>query len=77
MSFQGFLTISALGELGSTPRRFEAVLFALLHSRVAGQETGGLEDGAVALIDLQQGAGDAVADGAGLAGHAAAARIAI
>ena len=62
----------ALAELGSAAGGFEAVLLALFHSRVAGQETGGLEGGAEALVHGQQGAGDAVADGAGLAGHAAA-----
>ena len=43
-----------------------------LHTRIAGQETGLLQDGTVVLAGQQQGAGDAVTQGAGLAGHAAA-----
>ena len=63
----------SLGELGRSAGRFEAVFFTLLHARVAGEETGGLlRWRAVRLVDQQEGAGDAVTDGAGLAGDAAA-----
>ena len=62
----------SLGELRSATGCFQTVLLSLLHSGVAGQETGGLQSGAILGVHLQQGAGDAVADGAGLAGHAAA-----
>ena len=62
----------ALAELRSTTCCLQTVLLTLLHTRIAGQETSGLQGGAVLLVDLQQSAGDAVADGAGLAGHAAA-----
>ena len=61
-----------LGELGCATSGFETVLLALLHTRIAGQETGLLQDGAVVLAGQQQGAGDTVPQGAGLAGHAAA-----
>ena len=63
---------SALAELRSAAGGFETVLLALFHSRVTGQETGGLECGTIALIENDEGTGDAVADGAGLTGHAAA-----
>jgi hypothetical protein len=63
---------SALAELRSATGCFETVLLTLFHSRVTGQETGGLECGTIALIEDDEGTGDAVADGAGLAGHAAA-----
>ena len=63
---------SALGELGSSTGCFEAVFLSLLHSGVAGQEPGGLQSGAILGVHLQQGAADAVADGAGLAGDPAA-----
>ena len=46
----------ALGELGSAAGSLEAVLFAFLHSGGAGQETGLLQEGAVFLVGLQQGA---------------------
>ena len=49
-----------------------AGLLAFLHARIAGEETGLLEDGAEVLVGLDEGAGDAVAQGAGLAGGAAA-----
>ena len=62
----------SLAELRCTTGCFETVLLTLFHSRVAGQQTGGLEGGAVVLVDDEQRAGDAVADGAGLAGDAAA-----
>ena len=63
---------SALAELRRTTCSLEAVLLTLFHSRVTGQKTGGLECGTIALIEDDEGTGDAVADGAGLAGHAAA-----
>ena len=72
LKFQGFFEISALRELGSAAGGFQAVLLTLLHTRLAGEEAGGLEGGAELGVDLQQSAGHAVADGAGLAGHAAA-----
>jgi len=51
----------------------ETVLLALLHSRVAAEEAGLPERKTVALrIDLEEGAGDTMTDGAGLARHAAA-----
>ena len=62
----------ALAELGSATGSLEAVLLTLLHTRIAGQETGGLEGGTVLGVDLQQSAGNAVTDSAGLAGHTAA-----
>ena len=62
----GFLGIlksrSALAELRSATSCFETVLLAFLHSRVAGQETGGLQSGAVLGVQAQQRAGDAVTD---------------
>ena len=64
--------VLAFGELGGAAGGFEAVFFAFFHSGVAGEEAGGFEGGAVILADEEQGAGDAVADGAGLTGDAAA-----
>ena len=49
---------SALAELRCATSGFEAVLLALLHTRIAGQETGLLQDGTVVLAGQQQGAGD-------------------
>ena len=49
-----------------------AAFIALLHTRIAGEETSLLQDGAVVLAGQQQGAGDAVAQSAGLAADAAA-----
>ena len=72
----GFLSCfelkSALAELRRATSGFEAVLLALLHSGVAGQQTGLLQNGTHLIAVLQQGAGDAVTDSAGLAGNAAA-----
>ena len=78
MNFQGYIEYcwvsnSALAELRRAAGGFEAVLFALLHAGIAGEVTGSLELSAVVLIQLEQGAGNAVTDGAGLAGDAAAA----
>ena len=61
-----------LGELGGAAGGLQTVFLALLHSGVAGQQASGLQDGAVLLVDQEQSAGNAVADGAGLAGDAAA-----
>lgn len=63
----------SFAELGCASCGFETVLLAFLHSGVTGEEAGGLQGGAIALIHAQQGAGDAVTDGAGLSGDAAAA----
>ena len=62
----------SLGELGSPAGGLETVLLALLHSGVAGEEAGLLQDGAVVLAGQQQGAGDAVAQSARLTADAAA-----
>ena len=62
----------SLGELGGAAGGLETVLLALLHSGVAGKEAGGLESGTISLVDLEEGAGYAVTDGAGLAGDPAA-----
>ena len=62
----------SLAELGRAAGGFEAVLLTLLHTRIAGEEAGALEGGAVLLVHLEEGPGHAVADGAGLAGDAAA-----
>ena len=64
-----FLT---LAELRRTTGGFEAVLLALLHARIAREETGLLEDGAIVGAREQERAGDAVTQSAGLTGHAAA-----
>src|SRR5256885_15387701 len=51
----------------------ETVLLALLHPRVAGEETGLSERHAVRrCVELEQGTCDAMADRAGLARHATA-----
>ena len=63
--------MSSLRELRCSTGRFEAVFLTLLHTRIPGKEPGLLEDGTVILTDQQQSAGDAVTDGAGLAGYAA------
>ena len=62
----------SLGELRRAAGSLQAVLLSFLHSGVAGQEAGGLQLSTVLGVDLQQGAGNAVTDGAGLTGHAAA-----
>ena len=61
-----------LGELEAGACAAETVLFALFLASIAGQETCGLENGAEFRVDLAEGAGDAVAQGFGLTGHAAA-----
>src|SRR5215213_10231686 len=60
----------ALRVLGRLAGLLQAVLLALLHPRVAGQEPGLLQVGAGLRIELHEGAGDAHAQGTGLAGHA-------
>ena len=62
----------SLGELWSTSCGFETVLLSFLHSGVAGHEAGGLQRSAVLRVQGDQSAGNAVADGAGLTGNAAA-----
>ena len=62
----------SLGELRSATSGLQTVLLSLLHSGVTGQETGGLQSGAILGIQGQQGTGNAVTDSAGLAGNAAA-----
>ena len=64
--------LSALGELGSATGGLQTVFLTLLHTRIAGQEAGLLQDGAVLGVHQQQGAADAVTQGAGLTGNAAA-----
>jgi len=66
------ITFLALGELGSTTGGLQTVFLALLHTRIAGEETGLLEDGTVVGVDEQQSAGNAMAQSAGLTGHTAA-----
>ena len=61
-----------LAELRSAAGGLQAYFLRSLHTRIAGQETGLLEDGTVVGIDEQQSAGNAVAQGAGLTGHTAA-----
>ena len=63
---------SALAELGSTTCSLQTVLLALLHTRIAGQEASLLQSSAVLIALLQQGAAQAVADSASLAGNTAA-----
>ena len=74
--FRAFLNLLGcrltFAELGRATGGFETVLFPLLHSGVAGQKTGGLQGGAVLRVHRQQSPGNAVTDGAGLAGDAAA-----
>src|SRR4051812_47398717 len=65
--------VSALAVLRSLPGLLEAGLLALLDARVARQETGLLQRGAVRLeVDLVERTGDAEAQGPGLARGAAA-----
>src|SRR5258706_5988090 len=63
----------ALGVLRRLAGALEAVLLAFLHARIAGQQPGLAQLNPVGLrVELEQRPGDAVADRAGLAGHAAA-----
>ena len=63
---------SALAELRSATGGLQAVLLSFFHSGVAGHETGSLQSGAVLGIQSDQGTGNAVTDGTGLTGNAAA-----
>ena len=65
----------SLGELRSATSGLETVLLSLLHTRVAGQEAGGLQSGTVVHIGGQQSAGNTVTDSAGLAGDTAACNV--
>ena len=53
---------SALAELGCTTCSLQTVLLTFLHTRIAGQEAGLLQGGAQLGVELQQGAGQAVAE---------------
>ena len=63
---------SALAELRCTTCALQTVLLSLLHSGVAGHETGSLQSGTELGVQGDQCAGDAVTDSAGLTGNAAA-----
>ena len=64
----------SLGELRRATGGLEAIFLTFLHSRVTGQQARFLQNGTEVLgIVLQQRARNTVADGAGLAGDAAAA----
>ena len=62
----------SLGELGSATGGLQAVLLSFLHSGVTGQETSGLQSCTVLSVDAEECAGNAMTDGAGLTGNAAA-----
>src|SRR5215471_13593777 len=62
----------ALGELEPLARARLTVLLALLGARVTRDESGFLERRAELAVDFAERAGDAVLDGIGLAGEAAA-----
>src|SRR5687767_15015755 len=62
----------ALGELEAAAGFSTAVLLAFHHAAVAGKEAALLEHGAKLGLEVSQCLADAVADGAGLAGEAAA-----
>src|SRR5919107_336536 len=64
----------ALAELEALARAGHAVLLAFLDARVARQEPSLLQAGSQLEVVGAKGARDAEADGAGLAGHAAARR---
>src|SRR5689334_22892760 len=64
-----------LGELVAFARARLAVLLALLHARIARQQAVALERGAQVGVRHEQGAGDAVPHGAGLAGGSTAGHI--
>ena len=74
--FRAFLALLscrlALAELRCATSGFEAVLLTLLHTRIAGQEASLLQNRTILIALLQQGAGQAVADSASLAGNTAA-----
>src|ERR1700741_1290644 len=76
-------TLSMAGPTGGLPLRVLelrpgarlAVLLALLHPRIAGEEAGPLERLAQLVVELKQRPRDAVADRAGLSGRPAAAHV--
>ena len=59
-------------ELRSATSCFETVLLTFLHTRITGQEASLLQGSAQLRVELQQGAGQAVADRASLTGTATA-----
>ncbi len=63
---------SALGVLGALAGLVQADLLAFDHAGVAGEETGLAQYAPEGFVVFEEGAGDAVADGAGLARGAAA-----
>ena len=74
--FRAFLALLScrlsLAELRCATSGFEAVLLTFLHTRIAGQEASLLQDSAVLIALLQQGAAQAVTDSASLTGNTAA-----
>src|SRR6267378_6447362 len=64
--------VSPLRELERPPRLGLAVLLALDHAAVAGQEAAALEDAAQLRLEIRQCLGEAVAHRAGLTGQSAA-----
>ena len=74
--FRAFLALLScrlsLAELRCATCSLEAVLLTLLHTRIAGQEASLLQNRTILIALLQQGAGQAVADSASLAGNTAA-----
>src|SRR3954451_12973265 len=69
---RGMAGTLTLGELRPLAGLLQAGLLALLHPGVAGEEAAALELAAEVRVGLEQGPGDAVAQGAGLGGLAAA-----
>ena len=65
----------SLGELRSATSGLETVLLSLLHTRVAGQEAGGLQSGTVVRVCCEQGAGNTVTDSTCLTGDTAACNV--
>src|SRR5205823_8915647 len=65
-------TGSALGVLGRLACLLEAVLLALLHPRVASEETCLLQGRAILRLQIDEGSRDGQAERAGLARHATA-----
>ena len=66
-AFLAFLSCRlSLAELRCATSGFEAVLLTFLHTRIAGQEASLLQDSAVLIALLQQGAAQTVADTASL-----------
>ena len=69
MVFLGSSEFLTFGELGRAAGGFEAVLFAFLHTGIAGEEAGFFQFGAEFGVHFAQGAADAVTDSTGLAGQ--------